>query len=112
MNEEDIKRMVRESVKKRIRDEIVSLHSAPQNFQHYHRILTSSLTNNHSYADALLHTETLSSKEVFGIIHESWNEIKNELSLTNTQSEREAVWRDISQYYINETVRQISEINQ
>ena len=110
MNEEDIKRMVRESVKKRIREEIVSLSTAPQNFQHYHRILMSSFMKNNSCRDTLLHTEVLSSTEVFGIIHESWNEIKNELSLTNTQSEREAVWRDISQYYINETVRQISEI--
>ena len=110
MNEEDIRVMVRESVERRIREEAASLRTSPQNFQHFHRILTSSLTKRRVSPDVLLHIETLTSREVFGILHESWGEIRSELSLTHTPAEREEVWRNISPYYIGETVRKISEI--
>jgi hypothetical protein len=110
MNEDDIKRMVRESVELLIREEIKLLNRSPQDFQHFRKILISSLSKNHSHPHVLRHVESLTSKEMFGILHESWNEIKNELSLTRTHAEREAVWRNISQYYIGETIRQIAEI--
>lgn len=110
MNEEDIREMVRESVERKIREEIASLRTSPKNFQHYHRILTSTLSKRGVSPHILLHIESPSSREVFGVLHEVWSDIESELSLTHTPAEREGVWRDISQHYIEETVRKISEI--
>ena len=103
MDDLDIRRMVRESLERKIREEISSLRTPPRNFEHFTRIFLSSNGLN-------LDESALTSTPVFEILHETWGEIKGELSLTRTPTERESVWREISKYYIGESSRRIKEI--
>lgn len=101
MDENDIKKMVRSSIERIIREESTSLRSAPEDIHHFQKIFLKAALA------AKVHIDLGESPRAYEIIYESWEDVKSELSLVSSPDEMLKIWKDISGHYLYETALRI-----
>jgi hypothetical protein len=107
MDIKDVKKYIRQTARQQVRTASKQMNSAPRDFESFRLVFAKSLMEAGA-SEAVVEAarrEDESYVEVFDAMWEAWENISAELVEITDSKERNAVWRELKEYYVNEAVK-------